>query len=107
MYLFLQITNATACAVPSPSVSVVSKGNTGEFIASGTTDGKINIWTFDCGLKLNKTIQLSAYDSIFSGILTTDTNQVWGNSIEKDSCEYLLYASYVVSYHIFHIYLVL
>ncbi|KOB77776.1 putative survivin, partial [Operophtera brumata] len=46
--------------------NVPISGNTGEFIASGTADGKINVWTFDCGLKLVKFIHLSAYDSIFS-----------------------------------------
>lgn len=85
-----QVTNATACAVPNPNVSVVSKGNTGDMVAVGTTDGKVNIYKFDCGLKLVKYIHLSPYDSIFSGILTPDYNKVWSTSLEKDSCEYFV-----------------
>lgn len=75
--------------MPSPSVTVVSKGNTGELIATGSTEGKVNIWRFECGLKLAKFIHLSPYDSIFSGILSTDCNKVWSASLEKDSCKYI------------------
>lgn len=82
-----QVTNATACAVPCPNVTIVSKGNAGELIATGTAEGKVNIWKFECGLKLVKFIHLSPYDSIFSGILSTDCNKVWSTSLEKDSCE--------------------
>lgn len=82
------MTNATACGVPSPNVTVVSKGNTGDLVASGTAEGKVNVWRFDCGLKLVKFIHLSPYDSIFSGILATDSIQVWSASLEKDSCKY-------------------
>ncbi|PZC74551.1 hypothetical protein B5X24_HaOG207685 [Helicoverpa armigera] len=71
----ISVTNATACAVPCTNVSVVSKGNTGDLIATGTPEGKVNIWRFDCGLKLVKFIHLSPYDSIFSGILATDSNK--------------------------------
>ncbi|KAG7298094.1 hypothetical protein JYU34_018862 [Plutella xylostella] len=84
----ISVTNATACAVPNPNVSVVSKGNTGDMVAVGTTDGKVNIYKFDCGLKLVKYIHLSPYDSIFSGILTPDYNKVWSTSLEKDSSTY-------------------
>ncbi|XP_069360568.1 baculoviral IAP repeat-containing protein 6 isoform X2 [Maniola hyperantus] len=84
----ISVTNATACAVSCPNVKVVSKGNTGDLIATGTVDGKVNIWKFDCGLKLVKFIHLSPYDSIFSGILTTDSNKVWSASLEKDSSTY-------------------
>ncbi|XP_053613474.1 baculoviral IAP repeat-containing protein 6 isoform X2 [Plodia interpunctella] len=84
----ISVTNATACAVPCPNVTVVSKGNTGDLIATGTSEGKINIWKFDCGLKLVKFIHLSPYDSIFSGILATDCNKVWSASIEKDTSTY-------------------
>ncbi|XP_039757629.1 baculoviral IAP repeat-containing protein 6 isoform X2 [Pararge aegeria] len=84
----ISVTNATACAVPCPNVRIVSKGNTGDLIATGTLDGKVNIWKFDCGLKLVKFIHLSPYDSIFSGILTTDYNKVWSASLEKDSSTY-------------------
>lgn len=86
-----QVTNATACAVPWPNVAVVSKGNTGDLVAAGTADGKVNVWRFDCGLKLVKTVYLSPYDSIFSGILATDCNKVWSTSIEKDTCKYLYF----------------
>lgn len=91
------MTNATACAVPSLNVTIVSKGNTGDLIASGTADGKINVWKFDCGLKLVKYVYLSPYDSIFSGILATDTIKVWSASLEKDSCEY-----YIISILYYH-----
>ncbi|XP_047034012.1 baculoviral IAP repeat-containing protein 6 isoform X2 [Helicoverpa zea] len=84
----ISVTNATACAVPCTNVSVVSKGNTGDLIATGTPEGKVNIWRFDCGLKLVKFIHLSPYDSIFSGILATDSNKVWSASLEKDSSTY-------------------
>ncbi|XP_059058319.1 baculoviral IAP repeat-containing protein 6 [Achroia grisella] len=84
----MSVTNATACAVPCPNVSVVSKGNTGDLIATGTTEGKINIWKFDSGLKLVKFIHLSPYDSIFSGVLLADCNKVWSASLEKDSSTY-------------------
>ncbi|XP_052743953.1 baculoviral IAP repeat-containing protein 6 isoform X2 [Bicyclus anynana] len=84
----ISVTNATACAVPCPNVAIVSKGNTGDLIATGTLDGKVSIWKFDCGLKLVKYINLSPYDSIFSGILTTDYNKVWSASLEKDSSTY-------------------
>ncbi|XP_028176769.1 baculoviral IAP repeat-containing protein 6-like [Ostrinia furnacalis] len=84
----ISVTNATACAVPSPNVTIVSKGNTGELIAAGTSDGKVNIWRFECGLRLAKFIHLSPYDSIFSGILSTDCNKVWSASIEKDTSTY-------------------
>ncbi|XP_061384581.1 baculoviral IAP repeat-containing protein 6 isoform X3 [Danaus plexippus] len=84
----ISVTNATACAMPYPNVRIVSKGNTGDLIASGTIEGKINIWKFDCGLKLVKFIHLSPYDSIFSGILTTDCNKVWSASLEKDTSTY-------------------
>ncbi|KAL4711749.1 hypothetical protein ACJJTC_015815 [Scirpophaga incertulas] len=84
----ISVSNATACAVPSPNVTVVSKGNSGDLIASGTLEGKVNIWKFDCGLKLVKFIHLSPYDSIFSGILSTDSNKVWSTSLEKDSSTY-------------------
>ncbi|XP_026725777.1 LOW QUALITY PROTEIN: baculoviral IAP repeat-containing protein 6-like [Trichoplusia ni] len=84
----ISVTNATACAVPCTNVTVVSKGNTGDLIATGTPEGKVNIWRFDCGLKLVKFIHLSPYDSIFSGILATDTNKVWSASLEKDSSTY-------------------
>lgn len=99
-FLFAQVTNATACAVPSPNVTVVSKGNTGDLIATGTPEGKVNIWRFDCGLKLVKFIHLSPYDSIFSGILATDSNKVWSASLEKDTCKFfipLLYTKVVAS----------
>lgn len=86
-FFFVQVTNATACAVSCPDVRIVSKGNTGDLIATGTVEGKVNIWKFDCGLKLHKFIHLSPYDSIFSGILTTDCNKVWSASLEKDSCK--------------------
>lgn len=66
----------------------MSKGNTGDLIATGSTEGKVNIWKFDCGLKLVKFIHLSPYDSIFSGILATDSNKIWSTSLEKDSCKY-------------------
>ncbi|CAB3246353.1 unnamed protein product [Arctia plantaginis] len=84
----ISVTNATACAVPSPNVTIVSKGNTGDLIATGTPEGKVNIWRFDCGLKLVKFIHLSPYDSIFSGILATDSNKVWSASLEKDTSTY-------------------
>ncbi|XP_050551225.1 baculoviral IAP repeat-containing protein 6 isoform X3 [Spodoptera frugiperda] len=84
----ISVTNATACAVPCTNVTVVSKGNTGDLIATGTPEGKVNIWRFDCGLKLVKFIHLSPYDSIFSGILATDSNKVWSASLEKDSSTY-------------------
>ncbi|XP_068618996.1 baculoviral IAP repeat-containing protein 6 isoform X2 [Battus philenor] len=84
----ISVTNATACAVACPNVTVVSKGNTGELVATGKADGKVNIWRFDCGLKLVKYIRLSPYDSIFSGILGADCNKVWSASIEKDSSTY-------------------
>ncbi|XP_037876101.1 survivin-1 isoform X3 [Bombyx mori] len=84
----ISVTNATACAVPCPNVAVVSKGNTGDLIATGTVEGKVNIWRFDCGLKLVKFVHVSPYDSIFSGILTTDYNKVWSTSLEKDSSTY-------------------
>ncbi|XP_047537096.1 baculoviral IAP repeat-containing protein 6 [Vanessa atalanta] len=84
----ISITNATACAVPCPNVRIVSKGNTGDLIATGTVEGKVNVWKFDCGLKLVKFIHLSPYDSIFSGILTTDCNKVWSASLEKDTSNY-------------------
>ncbi|XP_075983137.1 BIR repeat containing ubiquitin-conjugating enzyme isoform X3 [Anticarsia gemmatalis] len=84
----ISVTNATACAVPSPNVTVVSKGNTGDLIATGTPEGKVNIWRFDCGLKLVKFIHLSPYDSIFSGLLATDSNKVWSASLEKDTSTY-------------------
>ncbi|XP_049878015.1 baculoviral IAP repeat-containing protein 6 isoform X2 [Pectinophora gossypiella] len=84
----ISVTNATACAVPNLNVAVVSKGNTGDLIATGTVDGKVNVWKFDCGLKLVKFIHLSPYDSIFSGILATDSNKVWSASLEKDSSTY-------------------
>lgn len=74
--------------MPCSNVKIVSKGNTGDMIATGTVEGKVNIWKFDCGLKLTKYIHLSPYDSIFSGILTTDCNKVWSASLEKDSCKY-------------------
>ncbi|XP_063387363.1 baculoviral IAP repeat-containing protein 6 [Cydia fagiglandana] len=86
----ISVTNATACAAPSPNVTIVSKGNTGELIATGSAEGKVNIWKFDCGLKLVKFIHLSPYDSIFSGILSTDCNKVWSASLEKDSSTYSL-----------------
>ncbi|GBP68239.1 hypothetical protein EVAR_50384_1, partial [Eumeta japonica] len=38
------VTNATACATPCPNVTVVSEGNPGDLIASGTADGNVNIW---------------------------------------------------------------
>lgn len=91
------MTNATACAVPCPNVAVVSKGNTGDLIATGTVEGKVNIWRFDCGLKLVKFVHVSPYDSIFSGILTTDYNKVWSTSLEKDSCKYFLQFSRVIN----------
>ncbi|CAH0728119.1 unnamed protein product, partial [Brenthis ino] len=84
----ISVTNATACAVSSPNVKIVSKGNTGDLIATGTVEGKVNIWKFECGLKLVKFIHLSPYDSIFSGILTTDCNKVWSTSLEKDTSTY-------------------
>ncbi|CAK1583350.1 unnamed protein product [Parnassius mnemosyne] len=84
----ISVTNATACAVPCPNITVVSKGNTGDLIATGTAEGKVNVWRFDCGLKLVKFIHLSAYDSIFSGILATDSNRVWSASLEKDTSTY-------------------
>ncbi|CAH4031478.1 baculoviral IAP repeat-containing protein 6 isoform X1 [Pieris brassicae] len=84
----ISVTNATACAVPCPNVKVVSKGNTGDLIATGTSDGKGSIWKFDCGLKLRKLFNLSPYDSIFSGILTNDSHKVWSASLEKDSSTY-------------------
>ncbi|XP_041968992.1 baculoviral IAP repeat-containing protein 6 isoform X2 [Aricia agestis] len=84
----ISVTNATSCAVPCSNVCVVSKGNTGDMIATGTRDGKVNVWKFDCGLKLTKFIHLSPYDSIFSGILTTDCNKVWSTSLEKDTSTY-------------------
>ncbi|KAJ8724125.1 hypothetical protein PYW07_008105 [Mythimna separata] len=84
----ISVTNATACAVPCTNVTVVSKGNTGDLIATGTPEGKVNIWRFDCGLKLVKFIHLSPYDSIFSGMLATDSNKVWSASLEKDSATY-------------------
>jgi hypothetical protein len=83
------VSNATACAVPCPNVAIVSRGNSGELVASGTPEGKVNVWKFDCGLKLVKFIHLSPYDSIFSGILCTDCNKVWSTSLEKDSCEWI------------------
>ncbi|KAI5632912.1 inhibitor of apoptosis domain-containing protein [Phthorimaea operculella] len=84
----IAVTNATACAVPSPNVAIVSAGNTGDLIATGTIEGKVNVWKFDCGLKLVKFIHLSPYDSIFSGILATDSNKVWSTSLEKDTSTY-------------------
>ncbi|CAK1549545.1 unnamed protein product [Leptosia nina] len=84
----ISVTNATACAVRCANVKVVSKGNTGDFIATGTSDGKGSIWKFDCGLKLKNVFNISPYDSIFSGILTNDTHKVWSASLEKDSSTY-------------------
>lgn len=87
--------NATASAVPTANVSVVSRGASGDLLASGTADGKVDVWQFDCGLKLVKFMNMSPYDSIFSGILSTDSNKVWSASLEKDTCksirQFLLY----------------
>lgn len=68
-------------------MTIVSAGNLGDLVASGTEDGKVNIWKFDCGLKRVKYINISPYDSIFSGVLCSDTNKVWSESLEKDSSE--------------------
>ncbi|RVE55239.1 hypothetical protein evm_000137 [Chilo suppressalis] len=87
----ISVSNATACAVPCANVKVVSKGNSGDLIACGTVEGGhniVNIWKFDCGLKLVKFIHLSPYDSIFSGILCTDLDKVWSTGLEKDTSTY-------------------
>lgn len=86
--LFVQVSNATASAHPCPDISVVSKGNTGELVATGTAEGKVSLWRFDSGLKFVNVINLSPYDSIFSGILATESNKVWSTSLEKDTCKF-------------------
>ncbi|XP_072930156.1 dual E2 ubiquitin-conjugating enzyme/E3 ubiquitin-protein ligase BIRC6 isoform X2 [Epargyreus clarus] len=84
----ISVTNATACAQVSPNARIISRGNTGHLIATGTVEGKVTIWKFDCGLKFTKLIPLSPYDSIFSGVLATDSNKVWSASLEKDTSTY-------------------
>ncbi|XP_013170740.1 PREDICTED: baculoviral IAP repeat-containing protein 6 isoform X4 [Papilio xuthus] len=84
----ISVSNATACAHPCPDISVVSKGNTGDLVATGTAEGKVSLWRFDSGLKFVNVVNLSPYDSIFSGILATESNKVWAASLEKDSSTY-------------------